>query len=156
MRQPEIVDKRAVDDDALIALRANGVFRHQGPAALAGAVFKQRLEGGAHRGLVGYAEPCELLQRGVVGFNRLMRGFEVEGGHGDWVGVNCGGVGLDYNTTFAGIQVTPWARLWVNGRCCFSDTDFSSRTQFTNSMYTYALGPAFGVKSICQILQSTS
>ena len=79
VRQPEIVDKRAVDDDALVALRADGEFRHQRPAALAGAVFKQRLESGAHRSFVLDAEPCELLQRGVVGLYRLMCGFEVEG-----------------------------------------------------------------------------
>ena len=125
VRQPEIIDQRAVYDDAPVALRADGVFRHQRPAALAGAVFEQSLECGAHRALMLNVEACELVKCSVVGLDRLVRGFEVEGGHGDWVGVNCGGVGFDYNTTLAGIQVTPWARLEVKGRCCFSATEIS-------------------------------
>ena len=68
-------------------------LRHEGPAALAGAGFEQGLEGGAHRGFVGDAEAGELVERGVVGFDGLVGGFEGEGGHFDWVRANYGGVG---------------------------------------------------------------
>ena len=77
----KVVDEGAVDDDAFVAPRAEGVFGHEGPAALTGAVFEEGLERGAHRGFVGDAEPGELVERGVVGLDGLVRGFEVEGGH---------------------------------------------------------------------------
>lgn len=74
--EAEIVDQRAVDDDALVAPRADGVFGHEGPATLAGAVFEEGLEGGAHRGFVGDAELCELVEGDAVGFYGLVGGFE--------------------------------------------------------------------------------
>ena len=54
----------------------------RGPAGLAGAVLEEGLESGAHGGLVGDAEVGELVERGVVGFDGFVGGFEVEGGHG--------------------------------------------------------------------------
>ena len=65
--EAEIVDEGAVNDDAFVAPRAEGVFGHEGPAALAGAVFEEGLERGAHRGFVGDAEPGEPVKGGVVG-----------------------------------------------------------------------------------------
>ena len=38
--------------------------------------------GGEHRALVRDAQPRELLQRGVVLFDRLVRGFGRQRGHG--------------------------------------------------------------------------
>ena len=60
----------------------DGVLGHEGPAGLAGAVLEEGLESGAHGGLVGDAEVGELVERGVVGFDGFVGGFEVEGGHG--------------------------------------------------------------------------
>ena len=42
----------------------------------AGAVFEERLEGGADRGLVGDVEVLELVEGGVVGFGGLWGGFK--------------------------------------------------------------------------------
>ena len=81
VRQPEIVDQRAVGDDALAASGVERELRHEGPAALAGAGFEEGLEGGAHRGFVGDAEAGELVERGVVGLDGLVGGLEGEGGH---------------------------------------------------------------------------
>ena len=81
-------DERAVDNDAFVAAGVDEVFGHEGPAALAGAVFEEGLERGAHRSFAGDVEAGELVERGVVGFDGLVRGFEVEGGHGDWVSVS--------------------------------------------------------------------
>ena len=60
-------------------------LRHEGPAGLAGAGFEEGLEGGAHGGFVGDAEAGEAVEGGVVGFDGLVGGFEVQGGHFDWV-----------------------------------------------------------------------
>ena len=90
--EAEVVDQRAVDDDAFVAPRAEGVFGHEGPAALTGAVFEEGLECGAHRGFVGNAELGELVEGGVVGLDGLVGGFEVECGHFDWTGVGYGKV----------------------------------------------------------------
>lgn len=84
--EAEIVDQGAVDDDAFVTPRADGMFEHEGPAALTGAVFEEGLEGGTHRGFVGDAKLGELVEGGVVGFDGLVGGFEVEGGHSiGWV-----------------------------------------------------------------------
>ena len=42
----------------------------------AGAVFEERVEGGADRGLVGDVEVLELVEGGVVGFGGLVGGFK--------------------------------------------------------------------------------
>ena len=78
VREAEVVDEGAVDDDALAAAGVDGVLGHEGPAGLAAAVLEESLESGAHGGLVGDAEVGELVERGVVGFDGFVGGFEVE------------------------------------------------------------------------------
>ena len=84
VRQLEIVDQRAVHDDALAA-GVERELRHEGPAGLAGAGFEEGLEGGAHGGFVGDGEAGEPVEGGVVGFDGAVGGFEVQGWHFDWV-----------------------------------------------------------------------
>ena len=74
--EAEVVDQRAVDDDAFVAPRADGVFGHEGPATLTGNVLEEGLESGAYRGFVGDAELGELVEDGVVEFDGLVRRFE--------------------------------------------------------------------------------
>ena len=64
-----------------LARRVDGVLGHEGPAELAGAVFEQGLEGGADGGLAGDVEVGEAAEGGVVVFDGLVAGFEVESGH---------------------------------------------------------------------------
>ena len=109
MGEAEVVDQGAVDNDAFVAPRADGVFGHEGPAALAGAVFEKGLEGGAHGCFVGDAELGELVEGGVVGFDWLVGWFEVQSGHFDWSGVSYGRVGFIHNTILAGIESMPRA-----------------------------------------------
>ena len=92
VRQPVTVDQRAVHDDALAAPRADGVFGHESPAALPGAVFKKGLKRGPHGGFVGNAELGELVEGGVVGLDGFVGGSKVEGGHFDWLSLNYGRV----------------------------------------------------------------
>ena len=84
MREAETVDQRAVNDDALAAPRAEGVFGHEGPAALTGAVFEEGLKGGPHGSFVGDAKLGELVEGNVVSLDGLVGWFEVQGGH-DWL-----------------------------------------------------------------------
>ena len=77
VREAEVVDEGAVDDDALAAAGVDGVFGHEGPAGLAGAVLEEGLEGGANGGFVGDAKAGELVEGGVVGFDGFVGGFEV-------------------------------------------------------------------------------
>ena len=79
--ETKVVNERPVDDDAFAAAGVEGVFGHEGPAALAGAVFEEGLEGGADGGFVGDAEVCKPVERGVIVFDGLVRGFKVESGH---------------------------------------------------------------------------
>ena len=82
VREVELVDQGAVNDDASAGARVDGVLGHEGPAELAGAVFEQGLEGGAHGGLAGDVEVGEAAEGGVVVFDGLVAGFEVESRHG--------------------------------------------------------------------------
>ena len=92
MGEAEVVDQGAVVDDAFVVPRAYCVFGYEGPAALAGAVFEEGLEGGTYGGFVGNAELGELVKGCVVRFDGLVRGFKVEGGHIDWLGLKYGRV----------------------------------------------------------------
>ena len=57
------------------------MLRHQGQVKLPPTLFEQGLKCGSDSGLVCNAESIELLECGVVGFDRFVGGFEGEGGH---------------------------------------------------------------------------
>ena len=110
VREVEVVDQGAIDDDAFVGARVDGVCGHEGPADLAGAVFEEGLEGGADGGLVGDVEVGEAVEGGVVRVDGLVGGCGVEGGHGNraracrWV-VFCAATIL-YLAVFRGIGGT--------------------------------------------------
>ena len=82
VREVEVVDQGAVDDDPFVGARVDGVLGHEGPAELACAVFEEGLEGGTEGGLAGEVEVGEAVEGGVLGVDGLVGGCGVEGGHG--------------------------------------------------------------------------
>ena len=117
----EVVDQGAVNDDAFVDVRVDGVLGNEGPADLAGAVFEEGLEGGADGGLVGEVEVGEAVEGGGVGVYGLVGGCGVEGGHWNLVLDGWRQVRLKYNTPLATFLVEflfESSRYWCSPAQC--------------------------------------
>ena len=77
VRQPEVVHQRPVHHNPPAPPRTHPKLRHQRPPTLPRAMPQQPLKSRPHRRLVRDVEPRKLVKRGVVGFDGLVRGFEV-------------------------------------------------------------------------------
>jgi hypothetical protein len=81
MREPELIDERAINPERMTVVSFDLPFRNQLPTKLPAAMLQQILKCRTHRALVRHIDGLELTQRLVIILDWLMCWFEVESFH---------------------------------------------------------------------------